>query len=197
MTSTGVQQCAAMPIVRGLLDRVVLVSAAVAGGLIPGFIAQYRQRLGGRLDQALLDLAPWQKLADQSYHGDLGKLIEYHLSSSDPTFHSEGGIIQGLVATVHQLQVAVDAMHGSLFSQAGYLALHADPALTRATFSDWVPTFALSGEGLLFAAGFALLAWLLFHAIWWPAALGGRRLRDHAPATHRNRRPQRRIEPTL
>jgi hypothetical protein len=186
-----------MPIVRGLLDRVVLVSAAVAGGLIPGFIAQYRQRLGGRLDQALLDLAPWQKLADQSYHGDLGKLIEYHLSSGDPTFHSEGDIIRGLLASVHQLQSAVDAMHGSLFSQAGYLALHADPALTRATLADWVPTFALSGEGLVFAAGFALLAWLAFHAIWWPASLAARRLGGRAPAPNRSRNPQRRIEPTL
>jgi len=186
-----------MPIVRGLLDRLVLVSAAVAGGLIPGFIAQYRQRLGGRLDQALLDLAPWQKLADQSYHGDLGKLIDYHLSSSDPTFHSEGDIIRRLVASVHQLQSAVDALHGSLFSQAGYLALHADPALTRATFGDWVPTFALSGEGLVFAAGFAVLAWLTFHAIWWPLSLGGRRLRSRTPPGNGGRRPQRRIEPTL
>lgn len=175
----------------------VLVSAAVAGGLIPGFIAQYRQRLGGRLDQALLDLAPWQKLADQSYRGDLGKLIDYHLSSSDPTFRSEGGIIHGLVDTVHQLQSAVDAMHGSLFSQAGYLALHADPAMTRATLADWVPTFALSGEGLLFAAGFAVLAWLVFHAVWWPVSLGGRRLRNRVPASNRGRHPQKRIEPTL
>lgn len=197
MASAGVQQCAAMPIVRGLLDRVVLVSAAVAGGLVPGFIAQYRQRLGGRLDQALLDLAPWQKLADQSYHGDLDKLIDYHLHSSDPTFHSEGDIIRSLAATVHQLQGAVDAMHGSLFSQAGYLALHADPALTRATFADWVPTFALSGEGLAFAAGFAVIVWLLFHAVWWPAALGGRRLRNRASPPSRGRPPQRRIEPTL
>lgn len=181
-----------MPIVRGLLDRVVLVSAAVAGGLIPGFIAQYRQRLGGRLDQALLDLAPWQKLADQSYHGDLQKLIDYHLYSTDPTFHSEGNIIHTLVATVHQLQSAVAALHGSLFSQASYLVLHADPALARATFVDWVPTFALSGEGLAFAAVFALCVWLLFHALWWPAAALGSR-RPENP----DRLVQRRIEPTL
>jgi hypothetical protein len=87
------------------------------------------------------------------------------------------------------LQSAVDALHGSLFSQAGYLVLHADPSLTRATFADWVPTFALSGEGLAFAAIFALLVWLLFHALWWPMALGGRS-RGEPP------RPQR-IEPTL
>jgi hypothetical protein len=156
-----------MPILRGLLDRLVLVIAVVAGGLVPGFIAQYRQRLGGRLDQARLDLEPWQRLADQFYHGDIDKLIQYHLSSTDATFHSEGGVIRGLVASVHQLQTAADALHTSLIQQVGYLALHADPSITRATFSDWVPTFALSSEGLVFAVAFALVVWLIFHAVWW------------------------------
>lgn len=165
-----------MPIVRGLLDRVVLVSAAVAGGLVPGFIAQYRQRLGGRLDQARLDLAPWQKLADQSFHGDLGQLIQHHMSSSDATFRSEGAIIRALVASVQHLQSAADALHGSLASQAVYLSLHADPQLVRATWADWVPTFALSGEGLAFAAVFAVLVWLVFLALWWLPGWGGRRL---------------------
>ncbi|MGO9802775.1 MAG: DUF2937 family protein [Steroidobacteraceae bacterium] len=179
-----------MPIVRGLLDRVVLVAAAVAGGLIPGFIAQYRQRLGGRLDQARLDLEPWQKLADQFYQGDVDKLIQYHLASTDATFHSEGAIIRALVTTVHNLQAAVDALHGSLASQAAYLIAHADPGLMRATLSDWVPTFALSGEGLIFALVFAVLVWVLFHAVWWLLAHSARRLR-------RSRHTPRRIEPTL
>src|SRR5258707_1438404 len=103
-----------MLFLRGLFDRLFLVIAAVAGGLVPGFIAQYRQRLGGRLDQARLDLEPWQKLADQFYQGDVDKLIQYHLASTNPTFHSEATIIRGLVATVHQLQSAVDALHSSL-----------------------------------------------------------------------------------
>jgi len=177
-----------MPIVRGLLDRVVLVSAAVAGGLVPGFIAQYRQRLGGRLDQARLDLEPWQKLADQFYQGDIDKLIQYHLASTDPTFHSEGAIIRALVATVHQLQSAVDALHGSLASQAAYLTLHADPGIARATLADWVPTFALSGEGLLFALVFAVLFWLVFLALWWLLGLSGRRLFGQRPARSWQRR---------
>lgn len=165
-----------MRIVRGLLDRLLLIGAVVAGGLIPGFIAQYRQRLGGRLDQARLDLAPWQKLADQFYHGDIQRLIQYHLDSGDAKFHAEGGVIRSLVETVHQLQSAVDALHGSLFQQAAYLLLHADRGTARATLADWVPTFALSAEGLVFALAFALAIWLVFHGVWQVAALGGRRL---------------------
>src|SRR5262245_20335740 len=116
-----------MLFLRGLFDRVLLVTAVVAGGLVPGFIAQYRQRLGGRLDQAQLDLEPWRKIADQFHHGDLQALIQYHLKSTDPTFHAEGAAIRALVDSVHQLQSAVAALQGSLFQQAGYLALNADP----------------------------------------------------------------------
>jgi phytoene dehydrogenase-like protein len=165
-----------MWIVRGLIDRLLLILAVVAGGLVPGFIAQYRQRLGGRLDQARLDLEPWQKLADQSFHGDLDKLIQYHLGSTDPTFHAEGGIIRALVSTVQQLQAAADALHASLWQQMQYLALHADPDLLRATFNDWIPTFALSAEGIVFALAFALLVWLIFHALWWLISAGRGRL---------------------
>jgi Protein of unknown function (DUF2937) len=145
---------------------VLLACAVVAGGLVPGFVAQYRQRLGGRLDQARLDLAPWQRLAEQYYQGDIERLIRYHLESSDPKFHAEGAVIRSLVATVQQLQNAVDALQGSLFHQAAYLALHADPGLARATWHDWVPTFALSTEGIVFALVFAVVVWLAFHALW-------------------------------
>src|ERR1700683_3311931 len=128
-----------MFLLRGLLDRLFLIGAVVAGGLVPGFISQYRQRLGGRLDQARLDLAPWQKLADQYQHGDLNALIGYHLKSTDATFHAEGAVIQALVHSVDQLQAAAAALHTGLFGQIAYLALHADPGLARATWSDWVP----------------------------------------------------------
>ncbi len=155
-----------MRFIRGLFDRLLLLAAAITGGLVPGFISQYRQRLGGRLDQALADLAPWQHLADQYHHGHLAELIQYHLASLDPTFHAEGAIIQSLVESVARLQVAVDALHTSLFRQVVYLSTHTDPELARATFRDWVPTFALSVEGLIFALAFALTLWLIFHALW-------------------------------
>jgi hypothetical protein len=176
-----------MSFLRGLLDRVLLVCAVVAGGLVPGFIAQYRQRLGGRLDQARLDLEPWQKIADQFHQGSLEKLIRYHLSSSDPTFYSEGAVIRALVATVRQLQSAVDALQGSLLEQLRYLALHVDAGLARATFSDWVPTLSLSAEGIVFALLFGFAVWLLFHAVWWLFALGLGRL----TATFRQDSPDR------
>jgi hypothetical protein len=173
-----------MSLLRGLVDRLLLVCAVVAGGLVPGFISQYRQRLGGRLDQAQLDLAPWQKIADQYFHGNLGELVRYHLASKDATFHSEGAVISSLVVTVQHLQAEITALQGNLFQQAGYLALHADPGIARATLSDWVPTFGLSTDGILFALIFALILWLVFQAVWSLTAMTGRGV------SARLRRPQ-------
>ena len=163
-----------MSYLRGLFDRLLLICAAVAGGLVPGFITQYRQRLGGMLDQAKADLAPWQKIADQNFHGDLSQLIQYHLASKDPTFHAEGAAISSLVASVQHLQYEVIALHGNLFQQAAYLALHSDPAIARATLGDWVPTFGLSADGILFALILALCVWIVFHVLWSLTAMSGR-----------------------
>lgn len=176
-----------MSLIRGFIDRLLLVCTIVAGGLVPGFIAQYRQRLGGRLEQARLDLAPWRKIADQYFRGDLSQLIQYHLASRDPTFHAEGGAIQALLASVQRLQAEAAALHGSLFQQTAYLSLHADPDLARATLRDWVPTFGLSGEALVFALVFAVCVWLIFQTSWSLTAAGSRhiagRLRGSRPAT--------------
>ena len=116
-------------------------------------------------------------------------MIQYHLSSKDATFHLEGSVIQSLIATVQRLQSAVDALHGSLFNQLGYLTLHADAGLMRATFADWVPTFALSVEGILFALLFAVAVWLLFHALWRLIALASRGLLGALHALRSGRGP--------
>ena len=182
-----------MSTVRGLIDRLLLVCSVVAGGLVPGFIAQYRQRLGGRLEQARLDLAPWQKIANLFFGGSLRKLIRFHLASRVPPFHAEGAAIRTLVLNVRRLQDEVAALHGSLYHQILSLALHPDPGMVRDTLSAWVPTFGLSTQALLFAGVFAVAVWLIFQALWSAAAAGGRRFvsrargsRPHAPKRMRS-----------
>lgn len=155
-----------MFIVRGLIDRLLLICAVVTGGLVPGFMVQYRQRLGGRLEQARIDLAPWQKIADRFFGGSLHELIHYHLASPVAPIHAEGAVIRRMALTVQHLQNEMAALHGSLYHQVLYVALHPDPDLLHATFSAWVPTFGLSGQALLFAALFAVGVWLLFQGFW-------------------------------
>jgi hypothetical protein len=179
-----------MTLLRNLFDRLLLIAGTVAGGLVPGFVAQYRQRLGGMLDQARVDLAPWQLIADQNHHGSLDQLLRYHLASSDATFHAEGDAIAQLAGNVQRLQAEVAALQASLWQQLAHLAIHLDRNIARATWADWVPTFALSFEGLLFALAFAFVPWLFYQLAWSGLAWALLRWRD---ARRGVRRPANRL----
>lgn len=159
-----------MGLIRGLLDRIVLVVAVIAGGLLPSFAAQYRQRVGGRLDQVLQDLAPFQEIANRYHGGSLEALVKHHLASPDPTFHDEGAAIQAMMEAAAQLRAAYQALEGTLLQQLTYLVTRGDPEIARATLEVYQPAFGLDTESLVFAAVSGVVVWLAFLAVW--AALG-------------------------
>ena len=153
-------------LIRGVLDRLVLLCAVVLAGCVPSFIAQYRQRASGRLEQLLQDLAPFQRIADSEHGGSMTALVQYHLQSSDPTFHAEGAALQDMLATAERLRALLSGLDADLWHQCLYLLAHPDPQLTRATWSLYQPGFALTASSVLFALALGVLLWLLFLALW-------------------------------
>ena len=115
-----------MGVIRGLLDRIVLLCAVVAAGCVPSFIAQYRQHASGRLEQVLADLAPFQLIADREHGGSLTALIQHHLQSSDATFHGEGAALQNMVDAADHLHATLQGLDTDLYHQSLYLLLHGD-----------------------------------------------------------------------
>jgi hypothetical protein len=155
-----------MVFIRGILDRIILVIGVVAAGCIPSFIAQYRQRVGGRLDQVLQDIAPFQAIANQFHHGSLQELIQYHLASTDQTFHDEGAALQVMIASAEQLRQALVALDTDLYHQLVYMLTRADPLIARATWDIFSPAFNLTPESVIFAIIVGVAIWLLFLAVW-------------------------------
>jgi hypothetical protein len=153
-------------LLRSVLDRIVLLAGVLAAGCVPGFITQYRQRLGGRLDQVLMDLAPFQAIAEHEHHGSLPELVQYHLQSSDPTFHQEGMALQSLMHSADQLRSMVQALNTDLPHQCLYLLWHADLPLLSATWADYRPVFALDLQGTIFALVIGIALWVLFLFLW-------------------------------
>jgi hypothetical protein len=185
-----------MKTVRAILDRIVLLVAVVAAGCIPSFIVQYRQRMGGRLDQVLADLAPFQAIADRNHGGSLTELIQYHLQSSDATFHQEGAALLSMVQAADRLRAMLTALDTDLLHQSSYLLLHPDTTLLRATWGAYQPGFTLDLQGALFALGVGVALWAIFLGLWHGIAwlLGTvRRGRSRVPP----RAPPRRTEPRL
>lgn len=155
-----------MHIARGILDRLVLLAAVLIAACIPSFIAQYRQRLGGRLDQVRSDLAPFQAIANHDFGGSLAKLIDYHLASRDTTFHREGVALQSMVDAAGRLRGALQGLNADLLHQCLYLLRHPDYDLLRSTWGAYQPGFTLTVQGALFALALGLIAWLLFLGLW-------------------------------
>ena len=186
-----------MKTVRALLDRIVLLVAVVAAGCIPSFIIQYRQRLGGRLDQVQADLAPFQAIADRFHGGSLSELIRYHLQSTDATFHQEGAALQSMVQAAERLRAMLAALDTDLAHQCLYMLLHHDNELLRATWSSYQPGFTLDLQGVVFALAIGLVIWALFLGLWHVVAyLLGAARREPAPGPP-PRTPPRRTEPWL
>jgi Protein of unknown function (DUF2937) len=191
-----------MGIIRGILDRIILLAAIMLAACIPSYIVQYRQRLGGRLDQVHADLAPFQAIADRNFGGSLQKLIEHHMASPDSTFHQEGVAIQSMVDAIARFQDALQALNTDLVHQCLYLAGHSDYDLARSTWNVYQPGFTLTLQGAVFAAILGLIVWLLFLGIWHGIAalfgMNGRRPRypdkprrpeKRGPEQHRRRDP--------
>jgi len=138
------------------LPRIANGLAAVAGAGItsqfPEFYQQYLQRLGGRLDQALIqeariyEAARSQGLAVEDY-------LQRFLQSGDPVFQAEGRVIQAALADA-------EALRGSLMAlaEAGPLERpfaifrHLDHDVLSATFAAFKPALPVTAEGLTYAA---------------------------------------------
>ena len=155
-----------MNLLREILDRLILVGAILAAGCVPSFMVQYRQRIGGMLDQALRDLAPFQEIARRYHGGDIGKLVKHHLASTDPTFRAEGQAIQAMVDSVARLREASVALQSDLWGQATWLARHGDADVAKGTWDAFVPAMSFTPEALLFAFATGVAIWLAFLAIW-------------------------------
>src|SRR3989338_9346202 len=154
-----------MIFIRGILDRIVLVIGIVAAGCIPSFISQYRQRLGGRLDQVLKDLDPFQQIANLYHHSSLKELIQHHLDSSDKTFHDEGAAVQAMVTAAEQFRRALQSLNTDLYHQLGYLLTGgADPQIASATWEAYSPSFNLTPESILFGSIIGVLIWQIGRA---------------------------------
>lgn len=156
-----------MGFITGLLDRSILVGGILAGGTIPSFIAQYRQRLGGHLDQALRDLKPFEEVARQFHGGDLQALIRHHKASSDPSFRQEGQAIEAMQQAILSLRDALQALQGNLVQQVEYLATRADKRILQATWDAFQPAFAFNLEGATTALAVGGSLWLVFMALSW------------------------------
>lgn len=132
-------------------DGLFAITGAAGLSQFPEFFQQYLQRLGGRLDQAVV-----QENRITAAARDHGLNIETYvrrlLSSADPVARSEAQNVSAALADADRLRASHDALtSATLYERPVVLTQYFDENLARATFDHFVPAMPVSIEGLVYA----------------------------------------------
>ena len=144
-----------------LLNGLAAVFGAAGGAQFPAFYQQYLQRLGGRLDQARLDVDRIR--ADAASLGrTLEDYIQELLSSGTAVARLAGAREQVRVAEARSLETAYEALSvaGPLERPLAFVQ-QIDPGLAEETLKVFVPAMPISPEGFVYAATGLILGLML------------------------------------
>ncbi len=139
--------------------------AALAGGALfsqfPGFYQAYLQRLGGRLDQARLQIARIEEAARAEGYS-LADYIAYFRDHALSEERRQGEIMIAQLADVERLETALAALGGaSLLERPVRLVQQFDADYARATLDEFEPVLPLTPEGAVYLAAGLLIGFLL------------------------------------
>ena len=151
--------------VETLFDRALCVVGAVAFAQLPEFIQQYRQRLGGHLDEARRQLAEFVAIASHAKLS-LPQFIERTATNPDATVAQLGGVMRNAVLRVDQLTAAEAALSiASLWEKPFVFVRYIDKGIARATWEIYLPAVPTTGEGLIYALTGMLTLLGLYHGL--------------------------------
>ncbi len=146
-----------------MIMRTIALVLAIAGGIaasqVPEFAQQYRQRLGGAVDELRRIVAQFDDEARaQSLDRDAG--IARLRANADPLAQARGQDLQAAVERERRLEAQDRA-----FAEAGPLSVYAvfaerfDPELAGRTYAIFQPAVPVTGAGFVAGAGGFLLGY--------------------------------------
>lgn len=136
---------------RRLADGIFAIAGSAGMSQFPEFYQQYAQRLGGRLDQALIQEG---RIAGAAARHQMSpdEYAAYLATNPDPVVQTEGGVVQANLADVEKLETAYVALTTSdALDRPFVFAQIFDPDIATATLNQFVPAVPISMEALLYA----------------------------------------------
>ncbi len=147
------------------IKRLIEGLAALVGGALlsqfPGFYQAYLQRLGGRLDQARLQIARIEQAARAEGYS-LADYIAYFRDHALSEERRQGEIMIAQLADVERLEAALAAHGGpSLLERPVRFVQQFESVYAEATLADFEPTLPLTPEGAVYMAAGLSIGFLL------------------------------------
>ena len=164
------------------LTGATMVVLGVSASQMPEFAQQYRQRLGGAVDELRITADKFD--LDARVEGlSRDQALKRHLSSADELFKRRGSSMIETFERFERLEGQLRDLKGELpiYRMVG-LAVKADSEIGRRTMNDFEPAIPISSEsGILGGIG-AILGWFLARLFGWPGRFLNRKLAARALA---------------
>lgn len=142
-----------------MLGRTLMIATGIAGAVAasqaPEFAQQYRQRLGGAIDEITRSLSRFD--ADAEAAGYTPDAALYRLvTSADPVAQARGAAIGDDMDRLARLSAQRAAFtNAAPLERITILAENVDPTIAQATWRDFEPAVPTTAEGAMIAgAGF-------------------------------------------
>lgn len=147
-----------------MIGRVLALAIGLFAGLAasqaPEFAQQYRQRIGGAIDELRRVVATFDDNA-RAEGVTREQMIGRFKANADPTVQRDGDDKDRIVDRLGRLERQRDAVaNAGPFARLAVLARGFDGQLARATYLDFEPAWPATSEGLVIGGAGFLLGWL-------------------------------------
>lgn len=155
-----------------MIGRVLALAIGLLTGLAasqaPEFAQQYRQRIGGAIDELRRVVSRFDENAQASGLSRQDAIARL-AGQSEPLVQRQGPAMTEVADRLQRLERQRDAVaNAAPFERLAVLARGFDPALVRATYLDFEPAWPATSEGIVTGAAGFLAGWggllLLFRA---------------------------------
>lgn len=142
-----------------MIGRTLMIAAGLATGVAasqaPEFAQQYRQRLGGAIDELTREVTRFNQDATD-YGLTPTDALKRLSASADPVARARGTAIRDDITRLDRLTAQRAAFTGAApLERISVLAENVDPTIARATWQDFEPAVPTTAEGAMTAgAGF-------------------------------------------
>ncbi|MBB4575048.1 DUF2937 family protein [Rhizobium lentis] len=170
----------------GPIARIIAIVAGLAGGTVlsqaPEFAQQYRQRIGGAIDELRVIVEDFNRQATE-HHLNRQQALKTYAQSSDDFLRDRGASMQSTIARYEtllsqQLKLGAAAPVTKPFVLIG----EPDDVVFANTLRDFVPGVPVSFAGLVWAAIGFISAWVIAALLGFSVrrVVRGRRTSPHA-----------------
>ncbi len=142
-----------------MIGRTLMIAAGLGTGFLasqaPEFAQQYRQRLGGAIDELTRQVVRFDAEA-KDFGLTPDAALHRLVTSPEPVARARGAAIADDMERLDRLTAQREAFRtAGSFDRLAALAEHVDPDLARATWRDFEPAVPTTSEGAVTAgAGF-------------------------------------------